>query len=162
MTLVQLNSDWAGAKHPITKVHFMSWYTLNQILLVHRFLQQWSLVVLGCVPHQILCCSHFLSESSTRNKQHGHSSRNSFSLLSLSLLPEQNSDLHLESSLETYPPDPMLSVPEGNPEDDLLLYLNNPNLFDDTDILQDEHMLPEFSLQAFPCLPQQPCGNMFR
>ncbi|XP_053171185.1 signal transducer and activator of transcription 2 [Scomber japonicus] len=80
---------------------------------------------------------------------------------------EQNNDLHplespLECSLETYPPDPMLSGPVGNPEDDLLLYLNNPNLFDDTDILQDEQMLPEFGLQAFHCLPQQSCGSMFR
>ena len=152
--------------HPIIKVNLMSMlYTKSNFSCTHVPAPA-PLVGLGCVGHHILCCSHFPSENSTRNKQHGHSSRNSFSLLSLSL-PEQNNDLHplespLECSLETYPPDPMLSGPVGNPEDDLLLYLNNPNLFDDTDILQDEQMLPEFGLQAFHCLPQQSCGSMFR
>lgn len=75
---------------------------------------------------------------------------------------EQNGDPHpLESSLETYRPDPMLSGSVSNPEDDLLMYLNNPNLFDDSDILQDDQMLPDFSLQAFHLPAQQSCGSIF-
>lgn len=64
--------------------------------------------------------------------------------------------------METHQPDPMLSGLVPNPEEDLLMYLNNPNLFGDSDILQDEQMLPDFNLQTFPCLPQQSCGTTFQ
>ncbi|KAM7422446.1 hypothetical protein PAMA_010478 [Pampus argenteus] len=74
---------------------------------------------------------------------------------------EQNGDPRLlESYLET--PNPMLSGTAANQDDELLMYLNNPNLYLDSDILQDEQMLPDFSLQAFPSLPQQSCGSMFQ
>lgn len=68
---------------------------------------------------------------------------------------------HLESPLETCP-DPMLSGPVDSQEEDLLMYLNNPNLFDDADMLQDEPGLPSFSLSGFNCLPPQACGSIFQ
>ncbi|KAI3370150.1 hypothetical protein L3Q82_024948 [Scortum barcoo] len=78
---------------------------------------------------------------------------------------EQNGDPHLPNSpLETYHSDPMLSDSVGTPEEDLLMYLNNPNLYVDSDILQDEPVLPDFSLnlQGFNCLTPQSCGNLFQ
>nr|ANN87793.1 signal transducer and activator of transcription 2 [Oplegnathus fasciatus] len=78
---------------------------------------------------------------------------------------EQNGNPHpLNSPLETYHSDPMLSGSVAAPEDDLLLYLNNPNLYADSDILQDEPGLPDFSLnfQGFNGLPPQSCGSLFQ
>ncbi|XP_070758290.1 signal transducer and activator of transcription 2 isoform X3 [Enoplosus armatus] len=76
---------------------------------------------------------------------------------------EQNGNPHpLNSPLETYHPDPMLSGSVAAPEDELLMYLSNPNLFVDSDILPDEPVLPDFSLQGFNCLPPQSCGSIFQ
>ncbi|XP_038552612.1 signal transducer and activator of transcription 2 isoform X2 [Micropterus salmoides] len=76
---------------------------------------------------------------------------------------EPNGNPHpLNSPLETYDPDPMLSAPVGAVDEDLLMYLNNPNLFLDSDVLQDESVLPDFSLQGFNCLPPQSCGSIFQ
>lgn len=82
---------------------------------------------------------------------------------SLSLLSEQNRDPHpVNSPLETFHPDPMLSGSDAAPHEDLLMYLNNPNLFADSDFLEDDPVLPEFSLQEFHCLTPQPCGSIFQ
>lgn len=81
--------------------------------------------------------------------------------LSLSLLSEQNeAPQTLTSPLEMYHPDPMLSSSVAGPEEDLLMYLNNPNLF--ADIMQEEPALPDYSLQAFHGLPVQSCGSIFQ
>ncbi|XP_041818389.1 signal transducer and activator of transcription 2 [Chelmon rostratus] len=75
---------------------------------------------------------------------------------------EQNGNPQpLNSPLEMCHPDPMLSDTVAAP-DELLMYLNNPNLFTDSDILQDEPGLPDFSLQGFNCLPPQSCGSIFQ
>uniref|UniRef100_UPI0037E7CAA0 signal transducer and activator of transcription 2 isoform X2 n=1 Tax=Semicossyphus pulcher TaxID=241346 RepID=UPI0037E7CAA0 len=67
-----------------------------------------------------------------------------------------NGDPHpLDSPLDTYLPDPMLSGPIVAQEEDLLMYLNNPNLFVDSDILQDEPGLPDLHLQGFNFLSPQ-------
>ncbi|KAI4826966.1 hypothetical protein KUCAC02_030396 [Chaenocephalus aceratus] len=68
-----------------------------------------------------------------------------------------------QSFLETYhPDDPMLSGSVAATDEDLLTYLNNPNAFVDTDILQEEPELTDFSLSGFNCLPQQSCGSIFQ
>ncbi|KAI9522974.1 hypothetical protein NQZ68_032537 [Dissostichus eleginoides] len=68
-----------------------------------------------------------------------------------------------QSLLETYhSDDPMLSGSVAATEEDLLTYLNNPNAFVDTDILQEEPGLTDFSLSGFNCLPQQSCGSIFQ
>ncbi|XP_004544962.2 signal transducer and activator of transcription 2 isoform X2 [Maylandia zebra] len=74
---------------------------------------------------------------------------------------EQDGDLYpLTPPLESYDPDPMMngSVEDPEPPQDLLMYLNNPNLFDN-DLLQDDQSLPDFSLQGFNCLLPQSCGS---
>ncbi|XP_068576717.1 signal transducer and activator of transcription 2 [Cebidichthys violaceus] len=74
---------------------------------------------------------------------------------------EQDGSPHsLQSPLETYHPDPMLS--DSAAEDELLMYLNNPTIFADSDILQDEPLLPDFGLPGFNCLPPQSCGSIFQ
>ncbi|XP_040015287.1 signal transducer and activator of transcription 2 isoform X2 [Xiphias gladius] len=80
---------------------------------------------------------------------------------------EQNGSLHpldssLDSPLETYHPDPMLSAAVEATQEDLLMYLNNPNLYPDSSIFEDEPGLPDLSLQEFNCLPPQSCGNIFQ
>ncbi|XP_031176842.1 signal transducer and activator of transcription 2 isoform X1 [Sander lucioperca] len=77
---------------------------------------------------------------------------------------EQNGSPHpLQSPLETYQPDPMLSGSVSATEDDLLMYLNNPNLFVDSDIMPDELGLADFSLPGFSnCQPPQSCGSIFQ
>lgn len=78
-----------------------------------------------------------------------------------SSLLEQDGDLYpLTPPLESYDPDPMMngSVEDPEPPQDLLMYLNNPNLFDN-DLLQDDQSLPDFSLQGFNCLLPQSCGS---
>ncbi|XP_054473695.1 signal transducer and activator of transcription 2 [Anoplopoma fimbria] len=76
---------------------------------------------------------------------------------------EQNGSPHsLESPLETYHLDPMLSDSVGATEDELLQYLNNPNIFVDSDNLQEEQGLPDFSFTGFNCLPPQSCGSIFQ
>ncbi|TKS71617.1 Signal transducer and activator of transcription 1-alpha/beta [Collichthys lucidus] len=80
---------------------------------------------------------------------------------SLSLLSEPNEDPQpLTSPLEMYHPDPMLSSSVAGPEEDLLMYLNNPNLI--AEIMQEEPALPDYSLQAFHGLPVQSCGSIFQ
>uniref|UniRef100_A0A3Q4HEP4 Signal transducer and activator of transcription n=1 Tax=Neolamprologus brichardi TaxID=32507 RepID=A0A3Q4HEP4_NEOBR len=74
---------------------------------------------------------------------------------------EQDGDPYpLTPPLESYDPDPMMngSVEDPEPPQDLLMYLNNPNLFDN-DLLQDDQSLPDFSLQGFNCLLPQSCGS---
>ncbi|TKS71629.1 Signal transducer and activator of transcription 3 [Collichthys lucidus] len=66
----------------------------------------------------------------------------------------------LTSPLEMYHPDPMLSSSVAGPEEDLLMYLNNPNLI--AEIMQEEPALPDYSLQAFHGLPVQSCGSIFQ
>lgn len=118
---------------------------------------------LACLAHPIFFHFHFLSESSAMNKQHSHYSGNAIFLLSLSLLSEQDGNPPLlNSPLEMPQHDPMLSCSVAAPEEDLLMYLNNPNLFLDSDNFQDEPGLPEFSLQVFNCLPPQSCGSIFQ
>ncbi|KAM8757577.1 signal transducer and activator of transcription 2 isoform 2-T2 [Acanthopagrus schlegelii] len=68
----------------------------------------------------------------------------------------------LNSPLEMYHPDPMLSGSPATQEEDLLTYLSNPNLFAECDILQHDVGLPELSLQGFNCLPPQSCGSIFQ
>ncbi|CAJ1051082.1 signal transducer and activator of transcription 2 isoform X1 [Xyrichtys novacula] len=64
-----------------------------------------------------------------------------------------NEDLEpLTLPLDTYPSDPMLPGPVLSQEDDLLMYLNNPDFLTDSDILQDEPNLP---LQGFNLLSPQ-------
>lgn len=76
---------------------------------------------------------------------------------------EQDGSPHsLQSPLETYHPDPMLSDAVSGTDDELLMYLNNPNLFADSDLLQDEPLLPDFGLSGFNCLPPQTCGSIFQ
>ncbi|GAA6215736.1 signal transducer and activator of transcription 1-alpha/beta-like isoform X1 [Lates japonicus] len=65
------------------------------------------------------------------------------------------------SPLETYHPDPLLTGP-GEPPQELLMYLNNPNLFTDSDMFEDDPELPDFSLQEFGFLPPQTCGSMYQ
>uniref|UniRef100_A0A8C4DJ59 Signal transducer and activator of transcription n=1 Tax=Dicentrarchus labrax TaxID=13489 RepID=A0A8C4DJ59_DICLA len=64
--------------------------------------------------------------------------------------------------LEIYQPDPMLSDSVATPDEDLLMYLNNPNLFVDSEILPEETGLADFSFQGFNCLPPQSCGSIFQ
>ncbi|KAG8007873.1 Signal transducer and activator of transcription 1-alpha/beta [Nibea albiflora] len=74
---------------------------------------------------------------------------------------EQNEDPQpLTSPLEMFHPDPMLSGSVAGPDEDLLTYLNNPNLF--ADIMQEEPTLPDFSLPGFHGLPLQSCGSIFQ
>lgn len=130
----------------------------NLILLVRMVLP----VFFGMCSTSHFCHSHFLSESSTRNNN-SHEYRNTIVLLSLSLLSEQNDTPQpLNSPLEMYHPDPMLSGSPTTQEEDLLTYLNNPNLFGDCDILQNDVGLPELSLHGFNCLPPQSCGSIFQ
>ncbi|KAF7667723.1 hypothetical protein LDENG_00051470 [Lucifuga dentata] len=66
--------------------------------------------------------------------------------------------LPLDLPLEVYPnPDPMLSGAVENPEQDLLQYLNNPNLLD-SDFLCDDRDLSDFNFQVLTSLPQ-PCES---
>ncbi|XP_026203570.1 signal transducer and activator of transcription 2 isoform X1 [Anabas testudineus] len=82
---------------------------------------------------------------------------------------EQNGDPHplnspRDSPLQTFHPDPMLSGSDAGPQD-LLMYLNNPNLLADLDhsvMLEDDQVLPDFSLQEFNCLAPQTCGSIFQ
>ncbi|XP_034387690.1 signal transducer and activator of transcription 2 isoform X1 [Cyclopterus lumpus] len=66
------------------------------------------------------------------------------------------------SPLETYHTDPMLSDSFVATEDELLTFINNPHIFVDSDILQDEAGLPDFALTGFNCLPPQSCGSIFQ
>ncbi|XP_075966536.1 signal transducer and activator of transcription 2 isoform X1 [Anarhichas minor] len=76
---------------------------------------------------------------------------------------EQDGSPHsLQSPLETYHPDPMLSDSVAGTDDELLMYLNNPNLFVESDIFQDEPLLPDFGLSGFNCLHPQTCGSIFQ
>lgn len=76
---------------------------------------------------------------------------------------EQDGSPHaLQSPLEMYHPDPMLSGSVVATENDLQMFLNNPNLFIDSDILEDEPGLSDFSLSGFNCLPPQSCGSIFQ
>lgn len=77
-----------------------------------------------------------------------------------SLLEQDGDPYPLTPPLESYDPDPMMngSVEDPEPPQDLLMYLNNPNLFDN-DLLQDDQSLPDFSLQGFNCLLPQSCGS---
>lgn len=138
----------------------------NQIPLVCMFLPHHSastFFVFGMCSTSHFFLFHFLSESSAMNKQYSHDSGNTIFLLSLSLLSEQDGDLPLlNSPLEMPQHDPMLSGSVAAPEEDLLMYLNNPNLFLDSDNLQEEPGLPEFSLQVFNCLAPQSCGSIFQ
>lgn len=100
---------------------------------------------------------HFPSESINKL----HSDDNRFNFFFPSSLLEQDGDLYpLTPPLESYDPDPMMngSVEDPEPPQDLLMYLNNPNLFDN-DLLQDDQSLPDFSLQGFNCLLPQSCGS---
>ncbi|XP_035518083.1 signal transducer and activator of transcription 2 [Morone saxatilis] len=63
---------------------------------------------------------------------------------------------------EIYQPDPMLSDSVATPEEDLLMYLNNPNIFVDSEILPEGSGLPDFSFQGFNCLSPQSCGSIFQ
>ncbi|XP_059185081.1 signal transducer and activator of transcription 2 isoform X1 [Centropristis striata] len=72
---------------------------------------------------------------------------------------EQDGTHPLQSPLETYDPDPMLSGAIASTEDDLRKYLENPNIFMD---LHDEPGLPDLSLTGFNSLPQQSCGSIFQ
>ncbi|XP_076613281.1 signal transducer and activator of transcription 2 isoform X1 [Chaetodon auriga] len=67
----------------------------------------------------------------------------------------------LNLPLEISHTDPMLSDSVAVPEEDLMMYLNNPNLLIDSDILQGPG-LPDFSLQGFNCMPPQSCGSIFQ
>ncbi|XP_041638688.1 signal transducer and activator of transcription 2 [Cheilinus undulatus] len=58
----------------------------------------------------------------------------------------------VEPNEDSHQSDPMLSGPGAAQEEDLLLYLNNPNLFDDSDFLQDE---PDIPFQVFNFVPPQ-------
>lgn len=100
-------------------------------------------------------------------KYDSHDSTISVFLLSFFLLSDQNGDPHpLNSPLETFNPDPMLSGCDATPQEALMLYLNNPNLLDDldnSDILEgDSALLPDFTLSEFHCLTPQPCGSIFQ
>jgi len=90
----------------------------------------------------------------TRSQQH----RNNF--VFLPLLSEQDEDPHPLQELETFHPDPMLSSFTEPQDEDLLIYLNNPNNFPNIDFLQHEHGLPDLSLPGFYLLPPQPCGSI--
>uniref|UniRef100_A0A3Q2VNS5 Signal transducer and activator of transcription n=1 Tax=Haplochromis burtoni TaxID=8153 RepID=A0A3Q2VNS5_HAPBU len=101
----------------------------------------------------------FVSKDESINKL--HSDDNRFNFFFPSSLLEQDGDLYpLTPPLESYDPDPMMngSVEDPEPPQDLLMYLNNPNLFDN-DLLQDDQSLPDFSLQGFNCLLPQSCGS---
>ncbi|XP_069395458.1 signal transducer and activator of transcription 2 isoform X2 [Paralichthys olivaceus] len=65
---------------------------------------------------------------------------------------EQNGNLHpLDSHMETYQSDPMLS--DSVLQEDLLQpFLDNPNLFLESSIFEDEPGMPQFTLQELHCL----------
>uniref|UniRef100_A0A3Q3XCY4 Signal transducer and activator of transcription n=1 Tax=Mola mola TaxID=94237 RepID=A0A3Q3XCY4_MOLML len=75
---------------------------------------------------------------------------------------EQDENPLLESPLEMFPTDPMLSDSAADPGDELMMFLNNPNIFLESDSLQDEPVLSDFSLHGFNCLSPQPCGSIFQ
>ncbi|XP_071391379.1 signal transducer and activator of transcription 2 isoform X1 [Centroberyx affinis] len=66
----------------------------------------------------------------------------------------------LDSPLRAYP-DPMLSGTLANQEDELLQYLNNPNIFSPPDLLSDDQGFPDFRL-GFTCPAPQPCGSTYQ
>uniref|UniRef100_A0A8C7X3P6 Signal transducer and activator of transcription n=1 Tax=Oryzias sinensis TaxID=183150 RepID=A0A8C7X3P6_9TELE len=66
----------------------------------------------------------------------------------------------LESTLETYSPDPMLSSSAEPQTDELLLYLNNPNNFS-ADFLPSDSPLPDLNLSSFISTPIQACGGIY-
>ncbi|XP_053285812.1 signal transducer and activator of transcription 2 isoform X1 [Pleuronectes platessa] len=64
---------------------------------------------------------------------------------------EQDGNLHpLDSTMETQQSDPMLS--DLVPQEDLLQFLNNPNLFPESSIFEYEPGMPDFTLQELNCL----------
>ncbi|XP_072238387.1 signal transducer and activator of transcription 2 isoform X2 [Leuresthes tenuis] len=71
-------------------------------------------------------------------------------------------DPHPLQELETFHPDPMLSSSTEPQDEDLLMYLNNPNNFPNFDFLQHEHSLPDLGLPGFQLLPPQPCGSIYQ
>ncbi|XP_023810507.1 signal transducer and activator of transcription 1-alpha/beta isoform X2 [Oryzias latipes] len=66
----------------------------------------------------------------------------------------------LESTLETYSPDPMLSSSAEPQTDELLQYLNNPNNFS-ADFLPSDSALPDLNLSSFISMPIQACGGIY-
>uniref|UniRef100_A0A3P9INA9 Signal transducer and activator of transcription n=1 Tax=Oryzias latipes TaxID=8090 RepID=A0A3P9INA9_ORYLA len=66
----------------------------------------------------------------------------------------------LESTLETYSPDPMLSSSAEPQTDELLQYLNNPNNFS-ADFLPSDSPLPDLNLSSFISTPIQACGGIY-
>ncbi|KAM4588092.1 signal transducer and activator of transcription 2 [Odontesthes bonariensis] len=73
---------------------------------------------------------------------------------------EQDEDPHPLQELETLHPDPMLGSSTEPQDEDLMMYLNNPNNFPNLDFLQNEQ--PDFSLPGFHFLPPQPCGSIYQ
>uniref|UniRef100_A0A3Q3XN66 Signal transducer and activator of transcription n=1 Tax=Mola mola TaxID=94237 RepID=A0A3Q3XN66_MOLML len=86
----------------------------------------------------------------------------SFCIFCVFLCLEQDENPLLESPLEMFPTDPMLSDSAADPGDELMMFLNNPNIFLESDSLQDEPVLSDFSLHGFNCLSPQPCGSIFQ
>ncbi|XP_034022579.1 signal transducer and activator of transcription 2 [Thalassophryne amazonica] len=74
----------------------------------------------------------------------------------------QNEDTLLLESTEVAWPDPMLSGSTESPDEDLLLYLNNPNMFVGSSLFSDEQDAPDYNLQEVTPLFPQPCGSMFQ
>jgi len=101
-----------------------------------------------------------LYSASHFNESYG--SENMIFLLSLSLLSEPNRSP--PSPLETYHLDPMLSESFAATDDDLLRFLNSPNVFvgSCSDILQDEAGLLDCGFTGYNGLPQQSCGSIFQ
>lgn len=99
--------------------------------------------------------SHFLSESWVANDK-------AETVYFVSLLTEQGGNPLLASHLEMYHPDPMLSESTAATNDELLMYLNDPNLHLDPGFLEDEPELPDLSFQGLNCLAAQPCESIFQ
>uniref|UniRef100_A0A1A8C6H1 Signal transducer and activator of transcription n=1 Tax=Nothobranchius kadleci TaxID=1051664 RepID=A0A1A8C6H1_NOTKA len=75
---------------------------------------------------------------------------------------EQGVDLPLQSRMETFHHDPMLSDIAEHQDNELLMFLNDPNSFSDSDFLQHEALLPDFTLPGLNLPPPQPCGGIFQ
>ncbi|XP_040889428.1 signal transducer and activator of transcription 2 [Toxotes jaculatrix] len=75
---------------------------------------------------------------------------------------EHNGSPHpLDSAMETYHTDPMLSESVVAPQEDLVIFPHNSNILVDSSIFEDEPELPDFNFPEFNCLPLQPCGSIF-
>lgn len=120
--------------------------------------QRWVISLFSALWHILFLSFSRLSWVINKCVNHGH--WHNF-LFSSSLFSDQvDYPEPLESTLETYSPDPMLSSSAEPQTDELLQYLNNPNNFS-ADFLPSDSALPDLNLSSFISMPIQACGGIY-